>query len=98
MTSFSGSADAATVASNAILDIDYGYSPVFNAHMNPTYGYLLGWSSTYGDVWHYVPGYGYSGYGDTLAYVEVFAPVTSGYKATYKETFSNAMYQMGMIW
>jgi hypothetical protein len=94
-----GYADAADVASKFVTDIDYNFAPVMNIHMNSARGYLPGWSAGWGDVWHYVPGFGYSQYGDYLNYVEVFGPVTSGYKyGVTKELFASILTDMGILW
>lgn len=92
-------ADAADVAGKVVVNIDYGYAPVFNIWMNTSRGYLPGWSSAYGEVKHYVPGRGYTSYGDYFNYIEVFAPVTSGYKnGITKERFAGILSNMGIIW
>jgi hypothetical protein len=92
-------ADAADVASKVTLDIDYNYIPVFNVRMNSTRGYLPGWSAVYGDVYHYVPGFGYNQYGDYFDYVEVFQPVGLGYKYNVtKELFASILSYMGLVW
>lgn len=44
-------------------DIDFNYAPIMNIYMNSTRGYLPGWSASWGDVWHYVPGFGYGAFG-----------------------------------
>ena len=70
-----------------------------NVNMSVARGYLPGWSSAYGQVWHYVPGVGYNRYGDFLDYVEVFQPVGLGYKYDVtKEKFASILSGMGIIW
>lgn len=91
---------AADIASKFTLDIDAGYAPIVNVWMNSTRGWLRDWSGRgYVDVWHYVPGYGYSQYGDYLDYVEVFGAVGAGYKPNItKELFASLVASYGIIY
>lgn len=95
-----GYADAADVATKVVMDVDYGYAPVFNIWMSNSRGWLQGWSDVYGpNIYHYVPGYGYTGYGDYFSYVEVWGQVTAGAKwGTTKETFASILSSMGLVW
>lgn len=91
-------APAEDVASKFATNIDSSYAPIMNVWMTAARGRLPGWE-TYGDVKHYVPGFGYGQYGDYLHYVEVFASVGLGYKYNIsKEFFAGIVASYGMIW
>jgi hypothetical protein len=98
VANFGASASATDVASKFATDIDLDYVPVMNVYMTPSRGLLPGWQS-YTEVWHYVPGRGYSQYGDYLDYIEVFQPVGLGPKYNItKEFFAAIVSSYGMIW
>lgn len=92
-----GYVDAADVASKFTVNIDAGYAPIMNVHMSRARGWLPGWRPGE-DIHHYVPGYGYSQFGDFLNYIEVFSAATVGYKSTTKEQFATLLGGKGMIW
>jgi hypothetical protein len=97
--SYGSYAPAEDVASKFASNIDNSYAPVLNIWMNSSRGYLPGWTSGWGEVRHYVPGFGYAQYGDYLHYVEVFQPVGLGRKYNItKEFFAGILGGKGMIW
>jgi Peptidase_C39 like family len=80
------------------LNIDNGFVPVLDVWMNATYGYLHSGYQAYGQVWHYVAGYGYHAYGYNVYYIDPWSVVQPGPQSDTAVLFASLMQSHGMIW